>query len=113
MLHPLQASYIQAKNLDIDSYVDMALDEDDLELMDMAQPLLDPNEDIQFDLYTLENPIEPQILRINDTQSFENSNFDRRRPTRIFAHGFQSRGQIKDYLTQGISSIFHVEKYCH
>lgn len=57
---------------------------------------------MQFDLYTLKNPVEPQTLIINDTKSIKESNFNSKVPTRIFIHGFQSKGELKNSLTGGI-----------
>lgn len=57
--------------------------------------------DVQIDLYTLKNPTEPQILVINDTNSIKESNFNPEVPTRIFIHGFQSEGELRDSLTDG------------
>lgn len=66
------------------------------------QPLLlDVNRDVQIQLFTLKNPIEPQILAINDTNSIIKSNYNTKLPTRIFIHGFYSKGELKKTLTEG------------
>lgn len=57
--------------------------------------------DVQFHLYTLKNPIIPQILSINNTNSFDESNFNYEVPTRILVHGFQSKGELRKTLSEG------------
>jgi len=44
--------------------------------------------DIAFLLLTRENPIEYQVLRLDDPQSLSESNFDAVLPTKIFIHGW-------------------------
>lgn len=61
----------------------------------------DIEKDVQINLYTLKNPTEPQILLINDTNSIHDSNFNHVIPTRIFIHGFQSKGELRDSLIEG------------
>ncbi|XP_055306664.1 lipase member H-like, partial [Sitodiplosis mosellana] len=70
--------------------------------MDIEQPktFFDVQNDVEINLYTLKNPTEPQILVINDTNSIEESHFNRNVPTRIFIHGFQSKGELKTSLTE-------------
>ncbi|XP_046440216.1 pancreatic lipase-related protein 2-like isoform X2 [Daphnia pulex] len=46
-----------------------------------------------FLLWTRRNPNEFQELLINDTAALQASNFDRKNPTRIYAHGFTGNGQ--------------------
>lgn len=67
----------------------------------IPQPLLDVSQDVQIQLFTLKNPIEPQILVINDTNSIIESNYNIKLPTRIFIHGFYSKGELKETLTEG------------
>lgn len=56
----------------------------------------DANEDIYFELYTLETPDNYQVIK--NVRSIQNTAFDPRRPTRIFIHGFRSvRDIIKQY----------------
>ena len=61
----------------------------------------DVNRDVQFDLYTLRNPTKPQILKINDANSIDKSNFNRDLPTRIFIHGWQGIKIFAKVLTTG------------
>lgn len=56
-----------------------------------------PEEGVIFELYTLKNPREPQIL--TDYVSILNSNFNPLRPTRIFIHGWKSR--LNSEFTEG------------
>lgn len=63
--------------------------------------LFEVENDVKIELYTLKNPTEPQLLVINDTNSIKESNFNPGVPTRIFIHGFMSKGELKDYLTDG------------
>jgi len=66
--------------------------------------------DVQFHLYTLKNPIISQILSMNNTNSFDESNFNYEVPTRILVHGFQSNGELRRilseaYFTKGMKNI--------
>lgn len=59
-------------------------------------------EDVTFELYTMENPHEPQILSPENIKSFEQSYFNKSRPTRIYIHGWQERmGMMKKLLNDG------------
>lgn len=57
--------------------------------------------DVQFHLYTLKNPTIPQILSMNNTNSFVESNFNYEVPTRILVHGFQSNGELRKIMSEG------------
>lgn len=69
--------------------------------IDQPKQVFKVENDVQMDLYTLQNPIEPQTLVIYNKSSIYESNFNSNVPTRIFIHGFQSRGELKDTLTNG------------
>lgn len=59
------------------------------------------DEDVQIELFTLRNPIVPQILRMNNINTIIKSNFNCKAPTRIIIHGFRSSGEFKHNLTEG------------
>lgn len=60
------------------------------------------DKDVSIDLYTLKNRIKPQILGLNDSKSIEESNFNKKNPTRIFIHGFHSKtGSLRKAFVQG------------
>ena len=69
--------------------------------IDEPKQFFEAEKDVQMDLYTLQNPKEPQTLVIYNTSSIYESNFNSSVPTRIFIHGFQSRGELKNTLTKG------------
>lgn len=70
--------------------------------------LIQVDKDVRFDLYTPKNPTEHQILQINDADSITQSNYNPEFPTRIFIHGFQSKGELKSIFTDGKRFlIFH------
>lgn len=56
-----------------------------------AVPFFSPEDDVIFELYTLTNPTEPQILSISNYSTILSSNFNWWKPTRIFIHGWNSR----------------------
>lgn len=76
------------------------------------EKLIEVEKDVRFDLFTLKNPSEPEFLLINDTTSFEKSNYDRDIPTRIFVHGFQSKGELRESMTNGKVKCRNNEQLC-
>lgn len=64
------------------------------EVLASSQPYFDVNNDVRFDLYTMKNKDEPQILVLNDIDSIKSSNFNRTLPTRIYVHGWQEHGSV-------------------
>lgn len=48
----------------------------------------DPLTETNFRLYTKNNPIDGQIIYLNDKASLRNSNFDYRKKTKVIIHGF-------------------------
>merc|ERR1712137_156269 len=46
--------------------------------------------DIVFELFTRQNPTEPQLLKLDDPKGVLASNFDPNLPTRFFAHGWNA-----------------------
>lgn len=71
--------------------------------MQIPEQLIDPDKDVQIELYTLKNLKESQILHINDINSVEKSNYNSETPTRIFVHGFQSNGGLIKIFIDGIT----------
>lgn len=66
--------------------------------------------DIQFELYTRSNQLQPSCLSYNDASTFQNSNFNRSNPTRIFIHGWISPGELtpafsKAYFVHGNHNV--------
>lgn len=51
-------------------------------------PFFEANKDTDFELFTLKNPAEPQILLLDNPNTIEKSNFNSANPTRIFIHGW-------------------------
>lgn len=54
-----------------------------------------------FELYTLHNPKERQILNTNDTRSLAASNFNASRPTRFVVHGWNTNGGVTTAFQNG------------
>lgn len=65
--------------------------------------------DVSFNVFTMKNPTEPQALLINDIESIGTSNFDPKQPTNIFIHGFQSGGELRHTLLEGIRDLVSFE----
>jgi len=49
----------------------------------------DPDE-IVFELYTRQNPVDPQLLKLGDLVALQESNYNHSLPTKIFAHGWNA-----------------------
>lgn len=72
-----------------------------------VQPLFEVENEVRIDLFTMKNPTEPQFLIKNNLTSIKESNFNPKKATRIYIHGWQSRGELKAALTNGqCMSIF-------
>lgn len=62
--------------------------------------------DVRFELFTPKNPSEPSLLVLDDSTSVKKSNFNRKYPTRILVHGWNSEGLLtprfaEAYLVKG------------
>ena len=57
--------------------------------------------DVYFELYTIHNPREKQLLYLNNPDSVRNSNYDSSKPTRFVVHGWNSNGYVTDVFCQG------------
>lgn len=71
----------------------------------LSQPQLYFNveNDVQFELYTLKNKHEPQILSQWNISTITSSNFNKHVPTRIYLHGWQEHaGIMKKYFNDGM-----------
>jgi pancreatic triacylglycerol lipase len=55
---------------------------------DSIEPSYVPETDLVFLLFTRQNPTMGQVIRFNDPQSIENSNFNPNHPTRLTIHGW-------------------------
>lgn len=44
--------------------------------------------DTRFELFTLKNPTEPQLLFLDNSTTIDRSNFNSAYPTRMFVHGW-------------------------
>lgn len=49
---------------------------------------------VRFELYTPDNPKQPQLLSHSNETTLHSSNFDPNRPTRILIHGWMSMGLL-------------------
>lgn len=72
-----------------------------------------PEENVKFELYTANNPTEPQILDLLNLTAIRSSNFDPEIPVRIFIHGWLSLGGagnvIRDaYFQLGNHSVNYI-----
>lgn len=72
--------------------------------------------DVEFQLYTRSNPTTYQVLKLNDINSIQNSNFVATRQTRYTIHGWNSNGQssintiLRDaYLQKGDFNVIAVD----
>jgi len=63
------------------------------------QLLFNVESDVVFELYTLKNKKQPQILKPGNVSSVTSSNFNQSLPTRIYIHGWQEwAGNMKNYF---------------
>lgn len=56
-----------------------------------AVPFFAANKDTRFQLFTLKNPTEPQLLLLDNSTTIEESNFNHNLDTRIFIHGWYEK----------------------
>lgn len=63
------------------------------------------DDEVTFELYTLKNPSNPQMLSLRSLQSITSSNFDRHIPTRIYIHGWQEWHNMKLLLNDGYKTV--------
>ena len=80
------------------------------------EPKFNAAQDMIFYLYTKSNPIEPQIVTLDNVATLMNSNFNASNPTRFTIHGWNSGSDagvnqlIKDaYLQKGAFNCFVVD----
>lgn len=66
-----------------------------------SESFINIENDVRFDLYTLNNPSEAQILVTNDTNFITASNYNPKNPTRIFIHGYRSAVRLTSALKKG------------
>lgn len=70
------------------------------------QLLFNVENDVVFELYTLKNKHEPQILSTQNISTITSSNFNKSLPTRFYIHGWQEyAGTMKKYFNEGMISI--------
>lgn len=62
------------------------------EVKNVSSPDFSVENDVFFELYTPENPTEPQILTLNNFDAIFESHFVRSRKTKMFIHGWNSEG---------------------
>lgn len=73
---------------DFDRLYSIGYDENFVETMN----LFEPEKDIQYDLFTMDNPKHPQKIAFGNWSSLAQSNFNKYNPTRIFIHGWSPSG---------------------
>lgn len=59
------------------------------ESLNEIDPTYDPQADVRFLLFTVNNPLVPQILTWNDMSTVANSHFSSARDTKLLCHGWQ------------------------
>lgn len=65
--------------------------ETDIDSLENAPlPFFSVDEDVRFELYTMKNPKEAQVLELNNYTTVKKSHFNWLRPTRIIVHGWMS-----------------------
>lgn len=82
---------------DLDRLYLVSYDEDFVEPMKRFEP----EKDIQFDLFTMDNPKNSQIIAFENSTSLAQSNFNKNNPTRIFIHGWLPSGCFTTELPDG------------
>lgn len=66
----------------------------------MITPNFSVEEGVFFELFTQNNPTEADILQLNNYSSIQQSNFDAKKPTRMFIHGWNSDGSLPPLFSQ-------------
>lgn len=82
-----------------------------------AQIFFDAERDTIFQLYTLKNPTNYQVIKINDQSSLAASNFNPNVPTRFLIHGSYEDGVVsrttqlplKSYMKKGDFNVIAVD----
>lgn len=69
-------------------------------------PFFSAKDDVRFELFTPNNPTEPNLLVPDNSTTVKNSNFNPKLPTRILVHGWNSQGLLtprfaEAYLVNG------------
>lgn len=59
------------------------------------------NDVVTFELYTLKNPLIPEILSPYIVQTIKSSNLNRTIPTRFYIHGWQEYGNMRSRFNDG------------
>lgn len=59
-------------------------------------PHFSPRFGVRFELFTLSNTNEPQLLDAQDVDALKNSNFNPSRPTRFVTHGWRAGGSLTE-----------------
>lgn len=93
------------------------LTKDDLIKIKEIAPLeYDPFEDVVFHLYTPQNPVSSQTIRVDSAEDLVNSFFRASRPTRILVHGWTRdlsdpliQTGVYEYLRKGSYNVFGVD----
>ncbi|XP_011500288.1 PREDICTED: pancreatic triacylglycerol lipase-like [Ceratosolen solmsi marchali] len=102
----------------LDSYINSlsTLPEDFLFLTNVLDPIMVPERDISFSLFTRKNPSEPLMLKLDDIISLRNSNFITLGITKIIIHGWTDNGNSswiqdirRNYLLMGNYNIIVVD----
>lgn len=61
----------------------------------------EPRFNVRMELYTRQNPRQPQLLVSSNPDSLRNSNFNRDRPTRFVVHGWFAGGLLTRPFSDG------------
>lgn len=69
--------------------------------MNEPVPFFNAHVGVIFELYTLRNPVEMQVLHTGNVAELANSYFNGSRPTRIVVHGWNSRGGVTTTFQKG------------
>lgn len=71
-----------------------------------------PADDVEFLLFTLQNPLIPQFLRFDDMSSVANSNWSPNRPTKVICHGWQ-RSEIAEADVISSLIVVYFQRHQH
>lgn len=71
------------------------------EIEAQAQPYFHVTDDVTFELFTLKNPYNAQIISPSNLTSITDSNLNPNVPTRISIHGWQERGAMRKAFLDG------------
>lgn len=82
-------------------------------LVALSQPVphFSPRFGVRFELFTLRNIDQPQLLNALDLDALHSSDFNPNRPTRFVTHGWRAGGWLTEMFVKGMYRAIPVLKF--